>query len=455
MADPIPLWRQLQVTAQLLFALRGGRSLQATLPEVEPALRPGVQALVFHVLRWLGTAQALRDRLVRHPPAAAVDALLCSALALLAGEDPPYDPHTVVNQCVEAAKQDPRTREQAAFLNACLRRYLREHEALRRAIAGDLCARWNHPAWWIARLRADYPTHWQDILRADNARAPLVLRVNTRCVSRDAYLQTLADAGIEALPIGDQGVRLREPQPVHSLPGFEEGHFAVQDAAAQRAAPLVLEGLPQDRPLRVLDACAAPGGKTAHLLELLSGSVVGHTVTALDISEARCARIRENLTRLRLQDGADVRCADAADLASWWDGRPFDAVLLDAPCTASGIVRRHPDVRWLRRESDVAQLAEQAGALLSALWPVLRPGGQLLFCVCSVFKAEGEGTVEAFVAHNKDARRRPSPGHLVPQTRAWDELFRDNPDRDQDGFYYALLGKDEIGHGSSDQPAPA
>jgi 16S rRNA (cytosine967-C5)-methyltransferase len=247
--------------------------------------------------------------------------------------------------------------------------------------------------------------------------------------------------------VGRFGILLHRPQPVHAIPGFDEGLVSVQDAAAQLAAPLLLEGLDAGgRQLRVLDACAAPGGKTAHLLELADLQL-----TALDVDPARCERIHDTLRRIGLQ--ANVVAADAAKPASWWDGAPFDAILLDAPCTASGIVRRHPDVRWLRRESDIAQLAVQQRRLLDALWPLLAPGGRLLYCTCSVFRAEGEGQIQTFVAHNRDAVLRPSPGHLLPQSGAKGNAVPDNPGSDHDGFFYALLEKTTASVGQAPKPA--
>src|SRR5690606_23583700 len=217
---------------------------------------------------------------------------------------------------------------------------------------------------------------------------------------------------------------------------------SVQDAAAQMAAPLLLDGLDLKQPLRVLDACAAPGGKTAHLLEL-AGPGAPLQVTALEIDAARSARIGDNLQRLGLQ--AQVLVADAARPQDWWQqasgGALFDAILLDAPCTASGIVRRHPDVRWLRRESDIAQLAALQSRLLAALWPLVRPGGRLLYCTCSVFRAEGDTQVQTFLAHNTDAQLLPSPGHLLPGNADKGGAVPDNLSGDHDGFFYALLQK--------------
>ncbi|RYX94011.1 MAG: 16S rRNA (cytosine(967)-C(5))-methyltransferase RsmB [Comamonadaceae bacterium] len=437
-----PLWRQLTSAASVLQAVRAGESATPALAAVDGALRPGVQSLVFRALRELGRAEALRKQLAGRAPPPEADALLCTALALACNEhDAPYEAFTLVDQAVEAAKRNPATAKQASFINACLRRFLRERVPLMAAISQDPVVLWNHPRWWINRLKQDHPSRWQDILRANNTQAPMTLRVNARRSTQHDYLRTLADAGIEAQAVGTQGVVLARAQPVHDIPGFGDGVVSVQDAAAQLAAQLLLgwpDQLPQpavagDR-LRVLDACAAPGGKTAHLLELADADVV-----AMDIDPARCERIHQNLDRVGLK--AQVIAGDAAEPSGWWDGKTFDAILLDAPCTASGIVRRHPDVRWLRRETDIAQLAAIQARLLAALWPLLRPGGRLLYCTCSVFRAEGDNQVQTFVAHNTDAVLRPSPGHLMPHSGAKVDAVPDNLQGDHDGFFYALLEK--------------
>lgn len=432
--DPkLPLWRQLQAVAAVLAAIRGGASGTAALEAVEAGLRPGVQSLVYRVLRSLGRAEALRRLLAPRKPPPAADALLCTALALAWQEqDAPYEVFTLVNQAVEAAKRTESTRAQASFINACLRRFLRERDALVQSTAQDPVAVWSHPAWWIKRLQKDYPGNWQAILQANNRQAPMTLRVNLRKTGLGTYLDTLRQAGIEARPAGPFGVTLGRPLPVHEIPGFEQGWVSVQDAAAQMAAPLLLHGLAAG--VQVLDACAAPGGKTAHLLEIADCQV-----TALDIDPVRCTRIGQTLQRLGLQ--ARILVADAGQPAQWWDGTPFDAILLDAPCTASGIVRRHPDVRWLRRESDVAQLAAVQARLLKTLWPLLKPGGRLLYCTCSVFRDEGENQIQTFLAHNTQARLLPSPGHLLPYFPVGSDAVTDNQLSDHDGFYYALLEK--------------
>lgn len=431
-----PLWRQLQAAATALQAVRAGQSATTALAAVAPALRPAAQALLFHALRQLGRAEALRRLLATRAPAPPVDALLCLALALVWDEaKAPYTPFTLVDQTVEAAQRGG-ARAQSGFVNACLRRFLRERDALVAASTRDPVAQWNHPRWWIARMQRDWPEDWQAVLQASDHAAPLTLRVNRRRGTVAALQARFEAEGIAVQPIGDDGLLLPRPRPVPELPGYAEGAWSVQDAAAQLAAPLLLDGLarPADRPLRLLDACAAPGGKTAHLLECADAEL-----TALDVDPARCARIHENLMRLGL--AADVRAADAADVAAWWDGRPFDAILLDAPCSASGIVRRHPDVRWLRRESDIAQLVVQQDRLLRALWPLVAPGGRLLFATCSVFPAEGRERIETFRAHHSEARLLPSPGHLIPCSAAGAPAVPDNRPRDNDGFFYSLLEK--------------
>lgn len=431
----IPLWRQLQAAAKVLQAILGGTSGTAAIGAVDATLRPGVQALSFAVLRSLGRAQALRRLLAPRKPSAQVDALLCSALALLSQDaDAPYDAFTLVNQTVEAAKKTPTLRAQAGFINACLRRYLREQADLLAQTAQEPLARWNHPAWWLAQMQAEWPAQWQTILDANNAQAPMVLRVNIRRISVADYLKKLQAAGLAAQPLGLTGVVLQHASAVQQIPGFADGLVSVQDSAAQWAAPLLLTGLRGQAPLQVLDACAAPGGKTAHLLEFADVAV-----TALDIDADRCQRIHDNLQRLGLT--AQVVTADAADLPSWWTGQTFDAILLDAPCSGSGVVRRHPDIRWLRRATDVAQLAKQQARLLAVLWPLLKPGGRLLYATCSVFCAEGQDQINAFLGNNSNATLLPSPGHLLPgQVAQWPGVD-DNPNREHDGFYYALLEK--------------
>ena len=431
----IALWRQLQATAVVVQSVRGGMSGTLAIDAAPQELRGAVQALAFHVWRNLGRAKALRNLLAPRKPPPATDALLCVALALVWNQErAPYDAYTLVNQTVEAAKKNAATKAQASFVNACLRRFLRERAELVARTDGDPVAYWNHPPWWIDQLRREQPDRWQDILIASNLQAPMSLRVNARQTSRDAYLHELVAAGIAATPNGAGGVILGAALPVRQIPGFEAGYVSVQDAAAQMAAPLLLTGLSLPSAGRVLDACAAPGGKTGHLLELFDGEV-----TALEVDSMRVVKISQNMQRLGLV--AKVLTADVLNPQSWWDGQLFDAILLDAPCTASGIVRRHPDVRWLRRETDVNQLAGVQGKMLKTLWAMLKPGGRLVYCTCSLFIAEGQGQVQTFLAHNSDAVLLPSPGHLMPRNGANSGVLPDNLISDHDGFFYALLEK--------------
>lgn len=431
----IPLWRQLNATAAVVKAVDEGQSGTTALESVPSELRPGVQALAFHVWRNLGRARALRKQLASKLPPPAADALLCVALALVWDErNAPYDAFTLVNQTIEAAKRGADTVAQANFLNACLRRFLREREAIIARTEADPVAVWNHPAWWIKRLQKEQAARWTEVLLAANCHAPMTVRVNCKKTTPSEYLALLQNAGISVKDARGTTIVLNEAVGVQRLPGFEQGLVSVQDTAAQMAAPLLLDGLTDTGNLRILDACAAPGGKTAHLLELSEGQVL-----ALDIDAVRTRRISETLERLQLH--AEVVTADASRPQDWWDGRQFDAILLDAPCTASGIVRRHPDVRWLRREADVAQLAAIQKRMLKVLWGLLRPGGRLLYCTCSLFWAEGDGQVQTFLTHNTDAVLLPSPGHLMPQNVEKADAVPDNGYRDHDGFYYALLQK--------------
>jgi 16S rRNA (cytosine967-C5)-methyltransferase len=437
-----PLARLLDATADAVGAVRSGRSLTEVLARVPAELRPGVQALSFHALRWLGSAQGLREQLAPKTPPPPVDALLLVALALL--WPPPYPEHTLVDQAVAAMRQ--RAPAAANFANAVLRRFLREREALVAAVAHAPLGAFNHPLWWIERLKRDWPAQWQALLLAANQRPPMTLRVNARRGTGAAYVQRLAALGRGAQLLEDppwqtvgrgQTVVLDEPCPVTALHGFAEGEVSVQDAAAQRAAPLLLGGMALPPGARVLDACAAPGGKTAHLLELADLDVL-----ALDSDPVRLARVGDTLNRLLLK--AEIRAGDARQPRQWWDGRPFDAILLDAPCTASGIVRRHPDVRWLRRADDVHALAQVQAELLEALWPLLKPGGRLLFVTCSVFRDEGSRQIDAFMQRPWPAAPRrddASPGHLLPTP---DNALQGVSGRSrtlQDGFFYALIHK--------------
>jgi 16S rRNA (cytosine967-C5)-methyltransferase len=391
-----------------------------------------VQELAYGTLRHWGALDAIVDHLATKPIA---DPLLRTlvAVALYQLDHTRAPSFAVVDRAVAAVADAVRPAAKS-LVNALLRRYLREREAIHSAaLKGDV-ARFSYPQWWIDRVRRDYPDDWQAVLDAGNARAPLTLRVNSRLTTQGALAQRFEAAGIAVEPIGESALIVGAPRPVAELPEFAEGAFSVQDLAAQYAAPLleVHDGM------RILDACAAPGGKTTHLLELADVDVL-----ALDIDARRLARIRDNVERLRLGDRrVGLVEGDAGTPQRWWDARPFDRILLDAPCTASGVVRRHPDGKWRHRAGDVERFAREQARLLAACWPLLAEGGKLLYATCSVFEAENEAPVARFLAQHDDALREtinfPSAavhrdGQLLPSP----EGARHN----QDGFFYALLRK--------------
>ncbi|WP_050478368.1 16S rRNA (cytosine(967)-C(5))-methyltransferase RsmB [Herbaspirillum rhizosphaerae] len=418
--------------AQAIVSVREGTALPQALARIfshsdaTPQARGAIQDLSYLSMRKLGVADGLLGLLANKPPQPEVlHGLLTCALSLLLDEaDPAYDDFTVVNQAVEAAAADPEMSHAKGVVNAILRRFLRERAGLLPQVEKTPAGAWNYPTWWIDRLKAAYPEQWQAILRAGNAPPPLTLRVNRRKTSVADYLQTLAAQGVGARQVGPDAVRLDKPVPVAQIDGFAAGLVSVQDAAAQLAAPLldVQDGM------RVLDACAAPGGKTGHLLECADIDLV-----ALDHDPKRLRRIEENLQRLQLHaalKAGDARAGGDTD-DGWWDGKPFDRILADIPCTASGIVRRHPDIRWLRRKTDTAQLATLSSQILDNLWQMLKPDGKLLLVTCSLWPQESEDQAAAFAQRNQ-AIRLPAPGQLLPTAGA---------ETDHDGLFYALFQK--------------
>ena len=381
-----------------------------------------VQNLAYGALRNAGRLRfflaALCDRPLK--PAALSGHLLVGLYELEAGDTPAY---AVVNETVATvAEHFPGAR---GFANAVLRNFQRRRAELEAAAAADLEARWNLPLWWLKRLQTQYPADWQRIIAAQNAHPPMTLRVNRRRGSVADYLVKLGKAGIEARQSGEWALTLQRPVPVGELPGFFAGLVSVQDLGAQLAAAYL--GAADGE--RVLDACAAPGGKTGHLLELHDLDLV-----AVDSEGGRLARVRENLDRLGLGTklSTTLVVGDAADTGSWWDGKPFDRILLDAPCTASGVVRRHPDGKWLKRPEDVQHLVRQQRRLMDALWPLLKPTGTMLYATCSLFREENVDQVATFLARHGDAR-----SEKVPATRAGQLL----PGPEMDGFFYARLLK--------------
>jgi 16S rRNA (cytosine967-C5)-methyltransferase len=421
------LWRLLISCASAVQAVEAGQSLTECLTSVSPTLKPGTQALAFTVMRRLGWANALLTALVPRKPSLEVRALLLTVFTL--ADDDSYTSHTLVNQAVQACKHiSPGA---SGLVNAVLRRYLREKSQWDERLAQDPIAQWSHPDWWIKKLQHDWPDQWQAILHANNQPPPMTLRVNRRKTSRDTYLQQLTAADLSAQAVGEDGVVLQRAVPVQRLPGFAEGDISVQDAHAQLSASLLL-GAGLHAGARVLDACSAPGGKTAHLLERIDAQVL-----AIDIDAKRLKRVDDNLARLGLQ--ATTLAANAAQPSTWWDGQAFDAIVLDAPCSASGIVRRHPDVRWLRRPSDLDALSKLQHELLDALWPLLNPGGLMLYCTCSVFKQEGQEVIDAFMQRQRQAQALKAPGHLLPVVEY--PIENHLQPAAGDGFFYALLQK--------------
>jgi 16S rRNA (cytosine967-C5)-methyltransferase len=420
-----PLAQSLRLAAEAVAAVIGGRNLNEALARcwarntgLAGAARAAVMDLAYTALRAYGRGDFFLARLMRRPPPAEARALLLAALARL--EERPGEAHTTVDQAVEAAGGVGRGRYRAV-VNAVLRNFLRRRASLEAEAGEDEVACFRHPAWWLARLRRDWPEDWRGIVEAGNGHPPMALRVNRLRVSVERYQETLRAAGVEARVVGEAGLLLGRPVPVERLPGFFEGLASVQDLGAQQAAPLL-----DVRPgMRVLDACAAPGGKSAHLLELAAIELL-----ALDSDAARLARVRENLDRLGL--AAELKAADCRRLADWWDGRPFERVLADVPCSASGVVRRHPDIKWLRRDADIDGFAATQAQILEALWLVLAPGGRLLYATCSVFPEENALRVAAFAARHVDCRRLPMGG--APERQLL-------PQAEHDGFFYALLEK--------------
>lgn len=409
------------------------KAMECELKNCSPDERAVVQSVTYTATRSHMASTALVKILATRPPAEPVRALLCVALALLI--ENPDKSYVIVNESVAAAKANAETAVAKGFINACLRRFGREREILLDKIEHLDDVRFNAPYWWIRKMRETLGRHTADrMLSLQQSKPPMILRANRRRTTPQAWCQAAAAMNIQSRPIGKDGIILSQALPVSLLPGFSEGLVSVQDAGAQLAAQIL-------RPVdgeRVLDACAAPGGKTAHLLEMANADV-----TALEMDPVRAERITQNLTRLGLS--ARVVVTDACDVEHWWDKKPFDSILLDAPCTASGILRRHPDIVFSRRPEDISGLAIQQKRLLETLWPLLKFGGKLLYVVCSVFEEEGSRQIDAFLKDHSDAQLEPlgeglgSSLRLIPCENAQDQPCG-LPDT-HDGFFYALLSK--------------
>lgn len=427
---------RLAAAKALAAVLNGKASLNSSLPvqldKVEDRDRGFTQDLAFGTARWQPRLSALAAKLLQKPFKAAdadVEALLLVGLYQLLYTRVPA--HAAIGETVGCADKLKKPWAKA-LLNAVLRRAQRESEALLAELEHDPVVRTAHPRWLQKSLKAFWPQQWEAICAANNAHPPMILRVNRRHHSRDAYLHLLSEAGINATPCvySIDGIVLEAAADVRSLPGFADGWISVQDEAAQLAADL-LDLAPGQR---VLDACCAPGGKTCHILEV-EKDLAG--VVAVDLEAKRLVRVRENLARLGLS--ADLIAADGRDTATWWDGKPFQRILLDAPCSATGVIRRHPDIKLTRQADDIAALALLQGELLDALWPTLEVGGVLLYATCSTLPTENTEVIEAFLARTSGAREldlATTAGIKQPHGR---QLLAQ--EGGHDGFYYAKLIK--------------
>lgn len=422
-----------QVAAAVVGKVLAGASLTAVLQEcwrAHPTLSSqqhgAVQDLSYGVLRFYGQLDALLGLLLNRP--LRDQNLRCLLLVgLYQLQYSKASPHAVVDCAVSASCDSDGSKSNKGvrgLVNAVLRNFMRQRQALLARVAESEVGRYSHPQWWIDKLRMQYPQNYQAVLETDNQRPPMMLRVNRRKIGVAEYQQQLNEHNMSAQLLWDNALRLAQPVAVEKLPGFAAGLVSVQDAGAQLAAPL----LDVHGGMRVLDACAAPGGKSAHLLELAEVEL-----TALDHDAARLARVTQNLTRLELKIYRAV-CGNAAHPAEWWDGKPFDRILADVPCSASGVVRRHPDIKWLRRESDLSQFAASQQEILNALWQTLSRDGKLLYATCSVFAEENKLQVAEFLRHHPDACPLP-----LSQVEAVDGQLL--PDPQHDGFFYTLLHK--------------
>jgi 16S rRNA (cytosine967-C5)-methyltransferase len=426
------LFKTQQLAAETVSQVLAGRNLGQVLEgvfrgssELTSQQRAAIQDLSYGTLRFYGELQALLALLLQKPlQDARLQALLLVALYQLHHSSAAA--HTVVNQAVKAAESNRRPWA-PGLVNAVLRNFLRRREALMQDVSASEPARYSYPQWWIDTLRRQYPQNWQSMLEVGNAHPPMTLRVNLRKTDPQKYLETLAEQGVQARLLGAAAVMLDKPMAVDRIPGFREGVVSVQDYGAQLAAHL----LDTADGMRVLDACCAPGGKTGHILEMAEVELVG-----LDNDDQRLARVQDNLQRLHLQ--AELSIGDAARPETWWDGRPFDRILADVPCTASGIVRRHVDIKWLRRESDIASFASRQAAILQALWRLLAKDGKLLYATCSVFQEENQQQIDRFLRTHADARQVVLPALMNNYQQQNGQL---RPCAEHDGFFYAVLQK--------------
>jgi len=419
-----------QVLARVLEGQTLDTALAAALPGVGSRDRGLLAECCYGVLRHYPSLCWLLEQLLRRPLKSRETLLrMLLLVGLYQCRDLRVPDYAAVSTTVNAARRLHKPWA-VSLVNAVLRAFLRRREDLLARLAAEPGVASDHPAWMLARFRDDWPDHWQPLIQANNTRPPMVLRVNGRRVGVADYLRMLTEADIAARPLPglDSALQLETPRDVTELPGFADGLVSVQDGGAQLAAGF----LAPEPGERVLDACAAPGGKTCHLLERFApGELV-----ALDIDPARLARLADNLVRLDLR--ARLLCGDLLRPEDWWDGRSFQRILVDAPCSGSGVIRRHPDIKLLRREGDIAPLAERQLALLARAWGLLAPGGRLLYATCSVFREENTAVMTRFLA-STGIRALPLPASQGLDQAPGRQLL---PAVDgTDGFYYACVVK--------------
>lgn len=421
---PDSLAYSLRHAGLLIEAVSEGRNLNEAYAELLQAnptwsdgVRGAVRDLTWATLRDYGRGDLILGRLLHKPLPEHVHALLLVALHRL--EARPDQAYIVVDQAVAAIGSFAPGLKGVA--NGVLRESQRRKKELDQALATDPVTLYRHPAWWIARVRGSCPENWEAVLDASNQRPPMSLRHNRRRIEADAAGQALTDAGMQWKRLPSGAYKLEQPVPVTLVPGFSKGWFSVQDASAQWAAAW-LDLVPGQR---VLDACAAPGGKTAHILECADVDL-----TALELDPKRIARLRDNLTRLGQK--ATLLAGDARNRADWWDRKPYDRILADVPCSASGVVRRNPDIKWLRRHEDIVRFAHQQREIVESLWHTLAPGGKMLYVTCSIFEAENGVQIARLCESHDDMERLPLDGQMEQQLV---------PTAEHDGFYYALLRK--------------
>lgn len=446
-------------TVKLILQLESGGSLTRLLPDAQQKLAEGdralLQAFCFGMARWSGQLSGIVDGLLAKPlKAKDNDIYLLMQLGVFQLLHTRVAPHAAVNSTVSVVKSLGKPWAKG-LVNAVLRNFQRQSESLVSAL--DEPASLSHPQWLLTHFKKDWPALWQQIVEQGNRQAPMILRVNQLQNSTSEYLDTLKAANIAASPVPelDSAIMLDSPVPVFALPGFELGSVSVQDGAAQIAASLLCDESVGDGSVRssrkmvagkrLLDACAAPGGKSAHALERGAWS----EVVALDSDAERLKRVEQTVDRLNVSERCTLVCADASDTQSWWDGKFFDAVLIDAPCSATGVIRRHPDIKLLRRADDIEALVETQRAILSSLWQVLAPGGKLIYATCSILKDENERQIEWFLQQHQDAAEHPIAISFGEKRSAGSVQLLPG-EKGFDGFFYSVL----IKHGAASQVEP-